>query len=309
MIYGNLRSIYSPGGKEYVTRWNPLAAALMGESSGAKSGAEMDAPKRGEFGSGMSSGAESGDAGDNSGAKGGGKGENYSGTSQDGRISGPNLGGYGVGGTLSTIGSGLGLATGLTGAGLVGNAIGTGIDTARANTSIGPGGNQIGLGGYLSGVLNNSSFGMLGDSIGSQWGGEIGRQSSVAYGGVDPQAGYDVGAPDPFGPGGTLADPYGGVDPNAGAAGGVGGSTGNDFSGANNGEAGLGGYYSRGGKVDANDLHGPNPPGPDDGYGGLDHGEFVLRAAAAEKLGPEILEKLNNGEFRKSALVKALLGK
>lgn len=308
MIYGDLRSTFSPAGKEYVTRWNPLAKALSGDPLQSTNTGETQKPKAGEFGSGMASGAESGDAGDTSGGtKGGGKGgEGFSGTSQDFGM--PSLGGYGKGGMFSGIGGGIGLAAGIPGAGVLGNAVGTAMDTSRANEGLAqvglPG---IGFGGFLSGMLNNATFGLLGENIGSQWGAALNANSP--YGNVDPQSGYDVGMADPFGPGGTLADPYGGVDPNSGAQGGVGGSASNDFSGANNGEAGLGGYYSRGGHVNAKDLHGPNPVGPDDGYGGLDHGEFVLRAAAAEKLGPEILEKLNSGDFRKAALVKALLGK
>jgi hypothetical protein len=56
-------------------------------------------------------------------------------------------------------------------------------------------------------------------------------------------------------------------------------------------------------------LMGENPPGPDDGYGALDTGEYVIRAKAVEKYGPAILDALNRGRIGKSVLAKALLKK
>jgi hypothetical protein len=190
------------------------------------------------------------------------------------------------------IGGGVGLAAGMPGLGLVGNAIGTGIDTARANASIGPGGQQIGLGGYLSGLANNASFGMLGNSIGAQWGNEMGRQSAFSYGpGGDPQSGYGS----PVGPGyvdvdqtnaysdiglsSTGSDVGGGGSPGSSVDSGVGGG-----SGEVSGEGAPGGY-AKGGHVTRGRLIGPNPPGPDDGYAALDHGEFVIKASDVKKLG------------------------
>jgi hypothetical protein len=52
-------------------------------------------------------------------------------------------------------------------------------------------------------------------------------------------------------------------------------------------------------------LVGPNPPGPDDGTGQLDAGEYVIRQATARKLGQDALHKINSGEYTK-AIIAAL---
>lgn len=56
------------------------------------------------------------------------------------------------------------------------------------------------------------------------------------------------------------------------------------------------GMYNRGGPV--NMLLGPNPPGPDDGYGGLQRGEYVVRKQEAEKH-RGLLEAINKGKVSK----------
>lgn len=61
--------------------------------------------------------------------------------------------------------------------------------------------------------------------------------------------------------------------------------------------------YARGGKVDA--LHGPNPPGPDDGFGALDKGEHVINAKQAKKY-RGLLEAINEGAPKKK--LRGLLG-
>ena len=84
-----------------------------------------------------------------------------------------------------------------------------------------------------------------------------------------------------------------------GARGGDGGASGGD-GGASGGDGGSsggdGGSWANGGMVTKDRLSGPNPAGPDDGYGALDDGEFVLTAEAVKKMGPmglEILRRLN----------------
>lgn len=66
---------------------------------------------------------------------------------------------------------------------------------------------------------------------------------------------------------------------------------------ASGGESG--GFDSRGlahgGPVTDKNLVGLDPPGPDDGYGALDRGEFVVSAAAAQMYGPEVMEAINQG--------------
>lgn len=59
------------------------------------------------------------------------------------------------------------------------------------------------------------------------------------------------------------------------------------------------GQYAHGGKVNSNHLTGPNPEGPDDGYGALEGGEFVIKKAAVKKYGEGMLGKINSGKFAK----------
>jgi len=95
-----------------------------------------------------------------------------------------------------------------------------------------------------------------------------------------------------FGLGPAATGDFGGG--NDGVGGGFGG---NDGSGA-----GFGGIYSRGGYVNKKHLKGPNPMGPDDGYGGLDDGEFVINAKSVGKYGIELMNAINAGKISKGKL-------
>ena len=57
------------------------------------------------------------------------------------------------------------------------------------------------------------------------------------------------------------------------------------------------GQYAKGGKVNKNQLTGPDPEGPDDGYGALQGGEFVVKKAAVKKYGEGMLGKINAGKY------------
>lgn len=132
----------------------------------------------------------------------------------------------------------------------------------------------------------------------------------------------ETGAPSTGGPGapsGGGAGNVGGVDtsnspsesnasqtggPGApgGGGGGGGGTSGGDTSGGTSaggaaGSAGggdpAGGTYAKGGFVRRNTLRGPNPPGPDQGYAGLQSGEFVIRKPAVEATGLQALRRIN----------------
>jgi len=59
------------------------------------------------------------------------------------------------------------------------------------------------------------------------------------------------------------------------------------------------GQYAKGGRVNKNQLTGPDPQGPDDGYGALQGGEFVVKKAAVRKYGEGMLGKINSGKFSK----------
>ena len=55
--------------------------------------------------------------------------------------------------------------------------------------------------------------------------------------------------------------------------------------------------YNQGGMVDAENLMG-QAPGPDDGYGALQGGEYVIKKAAVDKYGQAMLDAINNGTFQ-----------
>lgn len=61
--------------------------------------------------------------------------------------------------------------------------------------------------------------------------------------------------------------------------------------GGGDGGGGDGGWF-RGGFVTKSRLKGKNPKGPDDGYGALDHGEFVINANAMNHLSDEMVDLL-----------------
>jgi hypothetical protein len=97
----------------------------------------------------------------------------------------------------------------------------------------------------------------------------------------------------------------GGGDGNSTAAGeGPGGNSGGgEGNGATAGEAGAG--YAMGGMV--NGLFGMNPPGPDDGAGYLDRGEYVVKKSAVNKYGKGLLDMINEGKVP-AKKIKSLLG-
>jgi hypothetical protein len=57
------------------------------------------------------------------------------------------------------------------------------------------------------------------------------------------------------------------------------------------------GQYAKGGRVNRNHLTGPDPQGPDDGYGALQGGEYVIKKAAVRKYGEGMLGKINAGKY------------
>ena len=66
-----------------------------------------------------------------------------------------------------------------------------------------------------------------------------------------------------------------------------------------------GGEYAMGGPVDR--VSGPNPPGPDDGAGMLQLGEYVIKKSAVKKYGAGLLDMINNGKIPAKKM-KSLLG-
>ena len=108
-----------------------------------------------------------------------------------------------------------------------------------------------------------------------------------------------VGAPISMGlPVGTalapMAGDFGGSP--AGFGGGFGGGVGTgEFGGSPESASDLG--YAHGGMVTPDRLMG-RAPAPDDGYGALQGGEYVITKAAVEKYGKRLLDAINNGTFR-----------
>ena len=65
------------------------------------------------------------------------------------------------------------------------------------------------------------------------------------------------------------------------------------------------GQYNMGGLVDR--VGGPNPPGPDDGTGMLQLGEYVIKKSAVKKYGTGLLDMINAGKIPAKKM-KSLLG-
>jgi hypothetical protein len=86
-----------------------------------------------------------------------------------------------------------------------------------------------------------------------------------------------------------------------GLGGGGEGIGGGDISGQSEGTPAL----AMGGPVDR--VGGPNPPGPDDGYGMLQIGEHVIKKSAVDKYGKGLLDMINAGKIPAKKM-KSLLG-
>ena len=102
----------------------------------------------------------------------------------------------------------------------------------------------------------------------------------------------------------TLADYYyaggGGGDSGDGGGGGDGNTGGGPGTGAAGDAA-----FAKGGIV--RNLLGPNPPGPDDGAGYLQNGEYVIKKSSVNKYGRGLLDMINEGKVPAKKM-KSLLG-
>jgi hypothetical protein len=90
--------------------------------------------------------------------------------------------------------------------------------------------------------------------------------------------------------------------------GGAGATNGSDNGGGEGGTSDGGGGsadgsgWAKGGLVTMNRLMGSNPMGQDDGYGALQHGEYVIKKDAVNKYGEEFLGLLNSGKLTKKQI-------
>ena len=103
--------------------------------------------------------------------------------------------------------------------------------------------------------------------------------------------------PNPYGPVGLYGDAAAGTTSSYGGGGDAPGANADGFGG---GDAGFGGgsqAFNQGGMVNAQHLMG-RAPAPDDGYGALQGGEYVITKAAVERYGKAMMDAINNGTFR-----------
>jgi len=178
-----------------------------------------------------------------------------------------------------------------------GTMFGTG-NTGAASTFGGGGyGTPTSEGGY--GVTGMTGAGVAANPMGIDPATAQGQQAAAPATSID--VGYNAGVQ------AREAENSGGFYGREGGGGGGGGGVsdgGGRESGGNFGGDSYGGSYgfNKGGKVTMNRLRGPNPMGPDDGYGGLDDGEFVINAKSVGKYGIELMNAINNGKISKGKL-------
>lgn len=103
--------------------------------------------------------------------------------------------------------------------------------------------------------------------------------------------------PNPYGPVGLYGDAAAGTTSSYGGGADAPGANADGYGG---GDAGFGGgsqAFNQGGMVTPERLMG-RAPAPDDGYGALQGGEYVITKAAVEKYGRRMMDAINNGTFR-----------
>jgi len=144
------------------------------------------------------------------------------------------------------------------------------------------------------------------ESMGTSFGGGFG--SPAAQGQTSSQSGE-----------GNPGESYGGFTSSDTGVGNPGesdsGSYGGDSGGYGSGDSsGFGGGtdsgsdgYAKGGKVTKDRLKGPDPKGPDEGYGALLSGEYVIKKSAVKKYGQGLLDMINDGKIPAKKM-KSLLG-
>ena len=183
--------------------------------------------------------------------------------------------GQGVSNTAASIGLGLmGVpAIGLTG--LAANAIGGAIAGQQADA----------MGNAAANLSAIDAMGLPGVAAVSDPSGNTFSFSSPATIAASDEA--------DFGLDGVTAADSGGDDGDGSS--GVGGAGVGAAGGTGTGSAGEGPGWAKGGKVTKDKLIGKDPKGPDDGYGALDDGEYVIKASVVKSLGAAKLRALNEG--------------
>lgn len=126
-------------------------------------------------------------------------------------------------------------------------------------------------GGYGGGFSDADAIGSMGGDTSGMDGGDTSSGDS----GSDSSGGDSSGG-----------------DSGGGDSGGGDGGGGDGGGGDGGGGDGGGGGWAHGGIVTQNRLHGPNPKGPDTGYGALQSGEYVIPAHIVKELGKDFFDKL-----------------
>lgn len=185
-----------------------------------------------------------------------------------------------------------------------------GMDNVGLNASNSTAGKGLGAG--VSAALS-AAFGPIGGLMASAYNAYDTDPAYNGYGGLDGTTTEatgpgTIGSRDSYGSNESSDSGYGGNGSESDS--GPGGSSGDSVGGgpgSSSGNSGDGmGGWAKGGKVTGDRLHGANPSGPDDGYGALDAGEFVIRNSAVKKYGSAVMAALNAGKIDPSAL-KALM--
>ena len=179
----------------------------------------------------------------------------------------------------------------------------------RPNNTMTEAQTQAAIEGTGGGPLSGEAFGGGGGGgYSSPVGGDSG--SSGAFGGGFGDGGGYSGGSD-AGSSARGGGGFGGTGSGIGGGdggGGMQGNSGGNFGGGFGNGGGDGGGFYKGGQVTMDRLQGPNPMGPDDGYGGLDDGEFVINAKSVGKYGIELMNAINNGKISKGKLRGLLEG-
>lgn len=158
-------------------------------------------------------------------------------------------------------------------------------------------GKNLGLISPLAGAFSSAYGNYLASQVDPNYGHE--GRNNRSYSGA-PSAGSDVGRSPP----GSAHEGAGGYGGGSGEGGG--GASSSPGNGGGAGGVGGGGGYAQGGHVSMMHLQGPDPMGPDDGYGALKDGEYVINDKAVKKYGIELMNAINSGRIPKGKLLGLL---
>ena len=172
-----------------------------------------------------------------------------------------------------------------------------------ADTSTGTGMAGINNQAALSAALSDLGFAGLGQALATSVGNQLSSLTEADILGGNYSLPGAISSPvSSSNVVGTSLGPLGAISSPVSSSNVVGSDIG-DFGGT----GGLGGAYSggssdpalnyKGGLITRQKVKGPNPPGPDDGYSGLDIGEYVIKKSAVKKYGANIFEQINAGRI------------